>query len=100
MAASTPIAELVARLASPDARVRRIAVRDLAAAGRDGLAAIVGRLPAETDEQTRILMVRVLGEACFAPAMAALACIRDDPSTSAELFHAAILAHDRAEAAR
>jgi hypothetical protein len=100
LAAPTPIAELLTRLVSADDRVRRIAVRDLAAAGQEGLAAIVDRLPAETDERTKILMVRVLGEARFVPAMAALARVRDDPATPAALFHAAILAHDRAEAAR
>ena len=95
----TTVDELAARLKSPDAKVRRVAVMDLAAAGAEGLAVLVEHLPGERDEKAAILSVRRLGEARFGPALGALARVRDDAQTPVALYHAAVLAHDRIERA-
>jgi hypothetical protein len=91
--------ELAARLRSPDAKVRRVAVMDLTLAGGAGLEVLMEHLPRETDEKAAVLIVRKLGEARFGPALGVLARLRDDAGTPVRLYHAAVLAHDRIERA-
>jgi thioredoxin-like negative regulator of GroEL len=70
---------------------------DLARAGQPGLAALLAHLPHEADEKAAILIIRALGDAKVIGAQEALAKLRDDPSTPVQVYHAAVLAHDRLE---
>ncbi|MBX3409387.1 MAG: hypothetical protein KF859_05825 [Phycisphaeraceae bacterium] len=88
------------RLTHPSPRVRAIALRDLAASGDH--AAIIAALQQGdlgTDESTLVLAARLLSGVASPEAMAALARVRDDPSTPPRAFHAALLAHDTIEQA-
>jgi hypothetical protein len=93
----TSVDELAARLKSPDAKVRRVAVIDLASAGVAGLSVLLEHLPGEPDEKAAVLIIRKLGEARFGTARAVLARLRDDPGTPVKVYHAAVLAHDQIE---
>jgi hypothetical protein len=70
---------------------------DLAGAGEQGLAALLGHLPHEADEKAAILIIRALANAKVIGARGALAILRDDPATPVQVYHAAVLAHDRLE---
>jgi hypothetical protein len=84
--------ELIGRLGSLQASVRRVAVHDLAARGSTGV--LLGHLPGERDEKAALLIIRCLGEAGVREAAAALLALYQDPETSARVAVAAIRVHD------
>ncbi len=100
MTAPPGLDELAARLRSPEAPVRRIAVLDLVRLANDrpeATAALAAHLRVETDEKSRIAIVRHLGHVRHAPSKADLWALYADRGTPARVAHAAILAHDTIE---
>jgi hypothetical protein len=94
------LAEMIARLKSPSAPVRRVAAMDLLQQGsEEALCALLEHLLGEADEKCAVLIVRGLGKAEYIPARGALARLRDNPATPIRVYHAAILANDRLERA-
>jgi HEAT repeat protein len=92
----TDISELIQRLRSPEASVRRIAAMDLARTGEErALLAVCEQLEAEKDEKSALAMIRLVAR--FAPARRILMRLRDDPSTPVRVYHAALIAADGLE---
>jgi hypothetical protein len=92
--------ELVQRLRSAEASVRRIAVADLAnrASGSPrATEALATHLGVEADEKSRIAIIRHLGHSRHAPSRAELWALYANTDTPARVAHAAILAHDMIE---
>ncbi len=87
------------RLASPDAGVRRLAAKSLARHTDRAAAAtlLAERLPDERDETVLLAIIRALGRLGVLAHRPALAQVRDNPSSTPRVRHAALLAHDRLE---
>jgi hypothetical protein len=87
--------ELVARLASAEAGVRRVAVHDLIARGDEAsLRALAEHLGRERDEKAALLIARHLRKSGFSDAAPALLALYLDPSAPARAAVEAIRAHD------
>lgn len=99
-------AQLIARLTDQGPAVRRVAIMDALRvedpSSRDMLLkTLLARLEsnAERDDKCRLLVIRGLGTAAYAPARETLARLRDDTRTSPAEYHAALVAHDAIEVA-
>jgi HEAT repeat protein len=89
------LATVVARLASPDPSVRRLAIHDLiAATDADANGALLAHLPSETDERAALLIIRHAAASRLFAAMPVLMGLYGDRRTPVRIAHAAILAHD------
>ena len=87
--------ELVARLASSESGVRRIAVHDLIGLSDARVPTIlVEHVGRETDERAAVLIIRHLARAGAREAGPVLLGLYADRGTPVRIAHAAILAHD------
>lgn len=102
MATSGPadhqIVRVTERLAHAEARVRRIALRDLAFASAlpsDALDRLTSMLAHEPDDESRLLIVRLLAERLHYDARSVLQELVERPETPVRIAHAARIALDR-----
>ncbi len=98
MADQPSIKGLINRLKLPQPMARRIAISDLTRrAEPEAIEALIAHLERETDPKALLRIIDHLGQQRHAPAMVALATIRDHPDTPVEIAHAATIACDRIE---
>lgn len=98
MAAQPSLKGLINRLKLPQPMARRIAITDLIRRPEpEAIDALLAHLSRETDHKALLKIVDALGERRHAPAVEALAALRDNLATAADLAHAATIALDRIE---
>ncbi len=91
---------LINRLKLPQAGARRLAISDLTRrAEPEAMQALIAHLARESDPKAMLRIIDYLGEHRHAPALEALAALRDNPQTPVEIAHAATIACDRIEKA-